>query len=103
MYTINIDTKGVLNMKFYLDEKKIRKIITERGNTITSIVKHLELSHQETYNKIQGKNGIDIKLLNKLCLLLMVGAENILTEDSLDDLEEYRKDIEYMDGLNAQY
>ena len=63
----------------------------------------INVSVQEMYIKIKGASSVNIKQLNVICNFLQAGADNLLTEESLEDLEEYRRDLEYMDTLNAQY
>jgi DNA-binding Xre family transcriptional regulator len=90
-------------MKFYLSEEKLKTILEGKENIVRLLAKELDITTQEMYNKLKGKNGIDIKKLNSLCNYLQVGAENVLKEESLQDLEDYRNDLEYLDTLNAQY
>jgi len=90
-------------MKLFLNEDAIRKILKERGKPVHYIGEILEVSRQATYDKLNNKAALDVKQVNKLCEVLVVSAESILTEDSMNDLDEHRKELEYMDTLNAQY
>lgn len=90
-------------MKFYLKEDEIRKVLKEGGKPVSYLGSVLEISTQEVYNKLNNKTGLDIKQLNKLCNTLLVSSDRILTEESMEDLDEYRKDLEFLDTLNAQY
>ena len=95
--------KGVEDMKFYLKEDAIRNVLEKEAKPVRYIGEILEISTQEVYNKLNNKTGLDIKQLNKLCNTLLVSSERILTEESIEEYEEYKKDMEFLDGLNAQY
>ena len=90
-------------MKFYLKEDAIRNVLEKEAKPVRYIGEILEISTQEVYNKLNNKTGLDIKQLNKLCNTLLVSSERILTEESIEEYEEYKKDMEFLDGLNAQY
>ena len=90
-------------MKLFLNEDAIRKILKERGKPVQYIGEILEVSRQATYDKLNNKAALDVKQVNKLCEVLVVSAESILTEDSMNDLDEHRKELEYMDTLNTNY
>jgi transcriptional regulator with XRE-family HTH domain len=90
-------------MKLCLDEQKVRHLLEEKKASITRFARELEVSPAEVYQKFKAKSGVSIKQLNTLCIYFMKGEEHILTEESLEDLDEYRKDMEFLDTLNAQY
>jgi len=90
-------------MKLLLDKEKVNTILEERGLTVRQLANHLELSTAEIYNKYNLKSGVSLKQLNVICLYLLRCEHDILTEESMQDLEEHRRDLEYLDTLNAQY
>ena len=90
-------------MKLCLDEKKVRDLLFEKKVSVTGFAREMEVSPAEVYQKFKGTSGVSIKQLNKLCIYFKRGEEDILTEQSLIDLDDYRNDMEYLDTLNAQY
>ena len=90
-------------MKLFLNDEAIRKILKERGKPVHYIGEILEISRQATYDKLNNKAALDVKQVNRLCEVLVVSAESILTDESISDLDEYRKELEYMDTLNTNY